>query len=556
MPPVLDAVHAPPATETISQVATQPASPYRASWLHVAFILLTGLLARVPFYLAFRPIWSGDSPGYSEAYFLWTQHIFFRGERTPVYPLFLGAAQWLASVPPAPLLSLRASYAATLMQSALDVLAAAFFYFTLRSLRIRGSIALGASLFIATIPAVCAYEMNILNMSLAFASLGFVTWLFLLTMNRLQAGKDIRLAVLSTGAALAVAVLNRPDLLIFFVVLLPSAAILACKPRLCGSASRLSSRPMGLVAWIGFPVAIALLAWMTLMYVGIGEFRITTLSGWNRSRTVYNMFDRVDPEDHAIGEIMSRTYLQEAGRDAQVNLREIMWPALGELLDNYSRYPITDPTRDPSPFHLRMVHAAHNFLGLVEIPCEVNPRIYCWQRMRTRINTGDYLGEVSGKLARKYPVESLHNVAANFLEESFNFRYTDAKPAIEDVIAPSADSYAAVRNNSIAAFTTSAANAEAPLLALMYVVTLGYAVCFPFIVFRKQDGRWLNDAAVASLAAASVGTIAGTCVLAGLNRVYTLPHFVVFVICTSYALENWSRIISFLLPVRPLQNGL
>lgn len=524
-------------------------SPQTNSQFHIALILLAGAIARIPFYLAFRPIWSGDSGSYSQPYILWTFRIFSKGERTPVYPLFLGLAQWLASVPTATVLHPRAAYTAILMQSGLDVLAAAFFYLTLRSLRIRGNIALCASLLVATIPAICLLEVNILNMSLAFASLTFVIFLFLLTIHRLKAGKGIRVAALSTGAALAIAVLNRPDLLIFAVLLLLITAALPWKPQSPDSPSRFSIHSLGVAAWIAFPVATALLAWMTLMYVGIGEFRITTFSKVNRSRTVYNMFDRVVPEDRVIGEIMSRTYLRQANKRDMVNVREIVWQAEDEIMSNYARYPIIDHNQDPSPFHVQITRAAVNILGLIEVPCEVVRDDYCWQAMREKINTRDYLGTVSWKLARKYPVDWLRNVAINFFEESFTFRYADEKPAIEGFESHSPGSDNFVRNASVEALAISAGNAQAPLLTLMYVVTLGYAVGFPIIVFRKRDDHWVYDALVGILAVASVGTIVGTCVLAGLNRIYTLPHIGVFVICTTYAFENRSRIISALIPV-------
>jgi hypothetical protein len=362
----------------------------------VGFILLAGLLARIPFYLAFRPVWSGDSPGYSLFYYLWRHHVFYLGERTPVYPLFLGAAQWLAGGPPEPFLSQRAAYAAILMQSALDVLAAVLFYFTLRALRIRGSIALGASIFLATIPAVCGYEMNILNMSLAFFSLVLVISFFVSTVQRLRTGKDIGIAARATGTALAVAVLNRPDLLIFAVLLLLITACLSLKPRLPGSVSKFSAGPLGAAAWMALPLVSGLFVWMLLM-------------GF---------------EGHAADGI-------------------------------------------------------------------------------------------------------------KFVRNGSTF----------------------VRNNSIAAITNAAANAESPLLTLMYVVTLGYVIFFFLraILSGERGDHWLTDVTVATLAVASVGTIVGTCVLAGLNRVYSLPHLVVFTICTAYALENLSRIVSVFRRARSLR---
>ena len=514
---------------------------------HVGFILLAGLLARIPFHLAFRPVLSGDSSTYSLFYYLWRHHIFYLGERTPVYPFFLGLAQWVAGGTPEPFLSQRAAYAAILLQSGLGVLAPVLFYFTLRSLRIRGRIAYVASLFLATIPAACSFEVNILNMSLAFFCLVLVVSFFVPTVQWLGTGKNVGIAARATGLAMAVAVLNRPEFLIFSVLLLLIAASLPLKPRLPRRLSVFSARPFGAATWITLPLASALVAWMLLMYVGIGQFRITTLDGWNRTRTVYNMFDRVDAEDAAIGEIMARTYQRQTSRAATVNLREIVWQALDELLRNYRRFPIIDPSEDPNhdnPLHLQMTRMAHKLLGLVVVPCEVNTSVYCWQFMRMKIDTGDYVGNVSWKLIRKYPGAWLRNVAANFFEESFNFRYFDAKPAAAGFESHSSDGGTFVRNARIAALTTTAVSAEAPLLTLMYIVTLGYCILFPAILFRKQDDHWLPDVTVAALAVASVGTIVATCVLAGFNRVYSLPHLVVFTICTAYTFENHSRIVS------------
>lgn len=180
----------------------------------------------------------------------------------------------------------------------------------------------------------------------------------------------------------------------------------------------------------------------------------------------------------------------------------------------------------------------------------MDPSDYCWQAMRIHINVGDYLGRVSWKLARKYPIESLHNVATNFLEESFTFRYWDAKPAVAGFEAHSADGSGFTRNSSTVAFIGKSLNVEAPLLTLMYVVTLGYFVFFPIIFSRKVTDHWWPDVTVAALAVASVGTLGGTCVLAGLNRVYSLPHLAIFILCTAYALENYSRIVTIFRPVR------
>jgi hypothetical protein len=512
--------------------------------LHVILILLAGVLARIPFYLAFRPIWSGDSPGYAAPYAMWTYHVFGNGERTPVYPLFLGLVQWLAMVTPKAELDIRAAYIAILTQSILNIIGAVLFYFSLRSLRIRATIAFGSSLFLATISGVCSFEMNILNMSLSFFLLVLAAFLFLRAMNGFKEGRGNTLLATATGFALALAVLNRPDMLIFVVLLL---TITACMRPKSQSTSDLQSaaRPLKAATWIGIPVAFAVIVWMCLMYVAIGEFRITTLDGWNRSRTVYNMFDSVDEEDRAIGVIMSRTYRQQVDTGADVNIREIMWQAQNDLYSNYARYPIVDPNNYHSPLGQKAIRITHDILGLVEVRCEGGIlNNYCWEGIRVKINTGDYLGRVSSKLARRYPKDWVANIVGNFVQESFNFSYMEPKSAVAGFKSISPDGREAAMNEGAARLTIATNKVHAPLLLLTYLITLCYFALSPLVLFRKQDEHWLHDAVVTSLAIASVGTIIGTCVLAGYNRAYSLPHLVIFVICTAYAWANRSRIVA------------
>jgi hypothetical protein len=504
---------------------------------HIALILLVGTLVRIPFYLATRPVWAGDSQEYAAVYDFWVNNILFLGERTPVYPFFLGFAQWVAGVPPAAPLGTRAAYAAILLQSMVDVLAAPIFYLGLRTLRISPRIAFVATLFLATIPAVCNYEMFILNMSFSFAWLVLVTALFLFVIGRIEAGKPIAALSIATGVAASLAVLNRPEFLIFLLLLLAFTAMLRT-----AAPPALSAKPLPKVALlIALAAAPAILGWMTIMYVRIGEFRITTFEGWNRSRTVYNLFDRVGPEDKVIGEIMARTYRQQQ-QSGSTNLREIMWPAEDELVSNYAVYPWGDSTFSPTPFHQWLTRAAQRNFGWIQIPCKVQSVPYCFENMRVNIDVGDYLGSVSSKLARRYPGVWLANIASNFAEESFNFDYSGVRPARLGLPDIAPDGNSPVINRPAATMVGMAVRLHAPLLLFTYLVTLACFVLSPVIVFRKHDEYWLRDAAVATLAVASVGTIVGTCVLAGFNRVYSLPHLVVFTICTAYAWENRSRI--------------
>jgi len=519
---------------------------YRVFIRHVFLILLVGGCFRIPVYLGVRPIWSGDSPGYAFFYPFLRQHIFFLGERTPVYPLFLGFAQWLVGLPPQPFLSLSAQYSAVILQSTCNVLAAIPFYALLRNLRIQPRTALAAALFFVTIPAICSYEMNILNMSLSVCLMVWTACLFVVTMNGLASGCGIVGWSLATGVVLSLAVLNRPDTLIFVVLLL--AAMMAMWMR--SRAHPRNSRPQGAilksVLWMALPLGASLLGWMLLMYIGMGQFRITTLDGWNRSRTVYNMFDRVGPEDALIGEIMSRNYNQAVEKHANTNLREIVWMAQMELYDNAMRrrFPMKDTATDPSFMKSPIIQKGRKSLGLVTVPCNVQFEPYCWEFMRRKSDIGDYLGRVSWKLARNNPGKWLHNILANFAEESFNYHYGDAKAAVEGYQATTGNGEMTGRSAAIASFMGWAMNAEAPLLTFLYALTWAVVITGSVVFFRRLDEHWWHDAAVTALAIASIGTLVGTCVLAGLNRVYTLPHLVVFTICGAYTWEHRRRIVA------------
>ena len=318
--------------------------------------------------------------------------------------------------------------------------------------------------------------------------------------------------------------------------------------RYAASPTLLAAKPLPKVALlIALAAAPAILGWMTIMYVRIGQFRITTLYGWNKSHTVYNLFDRVGPEDKILGAIMAKSYRQQL-ETGGTNLRDIMWPAQDELVANYAAYPWDDSTFHPSPFHQWFTRAVQRRFGWVQIPCRVQSVPYCFENMRINIDIGDYLGSVSSKLARRYPGAWLANIAANFATETFNFNYSDAKPARLGAESIDPDGNAPVRNRSAANLVTMACKLHAPVLVLIYVVTLTWFLVSPFIIFCKNDEHWLRDSAVATLVIASVGTIVGTCVLAGFNRAYSLPHLVVFTICTAYAWEHRSRIAAAVSP--------
>lgn len=497
------------------------------SRLHVALIVLCGVLVRIVFLLAYKPIWAGDSPSYSLAYYFWAHHQFYLGERTPVYPLFLGLVQWMLRQPANILPGFPVVYTVILLQGVLNLVACVAFYFALRSLRVAERMSLWASIFLATLPALVLHEVQILNMSLGFTIITAIVAVYVSLLRRMEAGSSYPGLSFGLGILLGLAILNRPESLIFFAVLGFGTA--AFRLRRSGN-DGLRFLKAALLMTLG--AAPLVFAWMTLMYAGIGEFRITTLDGWNKSRTVYNLFDRVPAEDQALGEVLTRSYQEQLKHKGEVNMREHMFIAFDDLKAHYGEFPIDHSIAlHPSATNLKVAALAYRYLGLERVPCAVSQQIDCYENMRARIDLGDYIGDVSSKLMKRYPGAWLKNVVINWITESFNFSYVDRKESVFGFQPITVDGSTYLRSPVLDRVLTWAQRIESPLLTLCYVAAL-LCTCFAFLAVLGKLSTWsLAESSVLVLASAATLTIAVMCAIAGFNRIYHLPYLAVFVVC-------------------------
>ena len=456
-----------------------------------------------------------------------------------MYPLFLGLAQWLSGVHASPKLSLSAAYVTVCLQSTLDIVAACVLYFTLGKLNIRRNIALASALFAATLPALCSLEVNILNLSLSFAVLVLCTSVFATLTRRVSHGARFVCTSLLCGLVFACAALLRPENLVFCTilatVLLGSWVIL----KLRGVTTLRENRVPVAVLLMILSAAPLILAWMTWNYVGIGEFRITTLTGWNRSKTVYNMFDRVEPEDRVLGQVLTSSYLRRNSNRRIV--RDHFWQALHDLTNLYIYMPVEDPTETPSAFHMKVDRFFEDVLGMAKMPCE-RPGQLCSASIRRKVNLGDYVGRVSWKLIRRYPSAYLGNVADNFVRDTFNFRYADSEPAVESDRANTVDGGECVRNESLAKLLANGDQCAGSASDSVLRCYLGFCH-FRTTGSHEQRCRMPRGRHNRHrIRLATVGTFIAMCCLSGYNKEYSIPHLGVMVMCTAYAVENWSRI--------------
>jgi len=411
----------------------------------------------------------------------------------------------------------------------------------LGKLNIRRNIALVSALFAATLSGLCSLEVNILNLSLSFAVLVFCMSVFATVIKRVSDGSRFVSTSLLCGLVFSCAALLRPENLVFCTILATMLLGSWVISKLRGVTTFYGNRVLVAVLLMILSAAPLMLAWMTWNYAGIGEFRITTLTGWNRSKTVYSMFDRVEPEDRVLGQILTSSYLRR-NRNGHI-VRDHIWQVEQDLFSNQYMYmPIEDPTESPSAFHMKVDRFFADELGMIQMPCDRSGQLCPSVLIRRKINIGDYVGRVSWKLIRRYPSSYLGNVADNFVRDTFNFRYADSDPAIEGYRDTTVDDGECVRNESLAKLLAKAINAQAPLLTVSYVVTLGFVVFAPLVFMSKAAECHVTDMIVTGFALATVGTFIVTCFLSGYNKEYSIPHLGVMVICTAYAVENRSRI--------------
>lgn len=506
--------------------------------LHVAIILASGALFRLLYQLTFKPCWSGDTQGYATEFYGWVLRTYSIADRPPIYPLFLGLVQRLAGTAPLPKgMSIAGQYLAVILQSTLNLGAALSVYFSLRSLRTKPRFALAGGISFALIGVVCLMEMLLLSEALSLFFVTFGICLFLSSIGRIQAHSRFALTALLSGFIFSLAILTRPENLIFVAVLVTTVLLLALR---CGilPAMHWAARPLATLAILLVSAAAPLvLCWMTWNLIGSGEFRINTLTGATRTESVYNLFDRVGPEDRIAGLILQQSYLLKNGNGQ--TYRHHVWVAMPKLLRAFDIgvLPVTVTENVPtSPFWLVVRHRVSRTFGIQE-------RAWADGQVSVQpIALYDYLGALSGRLAKQYPLPYLRNVASNFIADTFDYSYPPFNLSeTNDPHAPEGGNV--VRSRALYTVTLWINRIEEPLLVAAYLVLLGFALASPWLLNGRSPQHLLNDGAVAALALAALATIVCCCVVAAYYPAHGVPFFAVHVICFFTAAANTDRIL-------------
>jgi hypothetical protein len=499
-------------------------------------ILAAGLVMRLLYHLAYRPWWSGDTVWFTSRLWEWTHGYYPDGWRQPVYSLFLGLADLVAGSRVAyGAISVEAASVAVVLQSALGLLAVVLICDTMRTLGVRERLAFGGALFFALVGGFSHFEMLLLSQSLAVFWLVLSCWLFVRTMKRLQRGDPVIFSAILTGLGSCVAVLVRAEMLVFFGALLGCMtlvfALIAFRGRSQAAAGptkrrspskavrRTFAQSAGTALWAA-PMAAApgTLLWMYLIYLGTGQFKLTTIMGYNFNQTVYNLYDRVGQEDRVLGQIMVK-YYRQFNHDGQVR-RDYLWSALPEIDAHRQEMPIHQrerPVRDPDPYGIS-------------------------QNIANNLDLGDYMGEVSLKLAKDNPRDYLGNVAGSFVHDTFNFAYPQTAPRAEITAASdprSVDGRDVVRYPALWRIAVWINRVQAPLLCGLYVCTLALALGGPiWLLWGPRSGTALMDGAVLAMVLSTVATFLSFCVTMAYRSEYGPPFLGVMLIAFVYTLDR------------------
>ena len=516
----------------------------------ILLVLLCAAVVRFGYHWMMYPSWTFDFWGYVRAAYLLSHGYFTDGARTPGFLLFLTLARWLDRVP---FFDTGAAIIASGLQSALGVAATALIYYALLALKVRRGMALAGAAFFGASVGVCVFEMLLLPQSLSLFAMTASVALFALTMAAVEKRKRNTALAIATGLMFSAAVLIRPENLVFCIILALVPATLGVVCRWRGDFD--SFRQFGKIALL-LPLAAApaILCWMTWNYIGIGRFRVTTLTSWNMSSAVYNLFDRVGPEDRVLGEWLARADLIrnhpekvppserfiEPTAPGQV-VQDTYWATLGVILRHHRDMPLTPlPPSGRFGTWIRSFGSAdarqytHSMAAGALVPevAGLDPN-----------DVGDYIGRVSWKLVRNYPGAWLQNGYRNFAREAFRFHM--GPPPVEVELEPRSfeNNGSPIHHAALRPVVIWADRLEAPVLAFLFVLTLALGALFPLAIFRRQVGRFAHDTTAAGIAFGVIATFVACCLLACYMPHYGVPHWGAIVICGTYGVDRARRAV-------------
>jgi hypothetical protein len=452
-------------------------------------VLLLGASAlafRVLFQIAYTPLWTGDGPGYAVWWVVAKNHLwqFYDGLRPPIYPLLLGLVEWLSGSAPLKRLTPEAGELVVSFQQIAGVIATTLLYLALRNLGVRRRVSFWSCFFYALLVPACLAEMTILPLALTSSLLIAALWLFTVAIRRSASGRSALPFAAASGLTFALAALTRAEILAFLIVFAGTAILASLIYRRKPGFTAL--RSSALIA-IGCAAPL-ILGWMSFNARMIGRFTFTTGRPLNATCTVYDLFDRVEPEDLVFGQIMLK-YYRGADRIDLLN------DALPELRAHASEMPL----ERKGPF-------------------SPVPDLYV------------YAGQVSHRLQRNYPGHYLQNAIQSF-SRTFDFSQGGNIPQQHVKDPESLEGKSVLENKVVAGITDRIRWMEAPLMLALYCMMLLSLPVALLGCYRKRFNVTIGHVVVFAIALATFGTLVAFSLLHTYFPHYGLVFFGCIVLC-------------------------
>ena len=482
----------------------------RARLSHFGVIVFAAVLMQLALHYTYLPWWCGDSGGYTctASFFYGSGFTGYIGQRTPGYPVFLIVCDLLARGRVGWMLSPHGAQIVTWAQSALCVASAILLYLSIERLQIRASINLGVTLFFALLIGVNEFAMLILSETLSAFFLILAVYFATVAADLLRRGQAPATFALLSGLAYASAILTRPNLLFTWVLFIGTISFfMGCRmvqrhPLFSARALEGISRPCFSGA------ALLLIAWLFFNYEHTGYLTLSMITDDTRSCTAYNLFDRVEPKDKVLGEIMDRYYRQT--NQNGVRNPAYIWLAYAEI-HNRSR----------------------------EMPVQVSPG----NEALRGFATDRYLCSVSNGLLMKHPGVWAQNSLAD-LAKTLDFSFPEADPRVMDdpvgVALPPQPVIVSVRGWQI---LSALMPWQAGVVLCQYLLTfLAGAVALRAVKAARNLGEVVTPLILAAFALGAIACMIAPSILANYVSRYSVPLIPLFSICSAYLLEEVFRL--------------
>jgi hypothetical protein len=453
----------------------------------------SALAWRVLFQIAYAPFWTGDGPGYAVWWVVVKNHLwqFYDGLRPPIYPLLLGLVQWLTGSEPSKRLTPEAGELVVCLQQVVGVIATILLYLALRNLGVRRRVSRWSGFFYALLVPACLAEMTILPLALTSSLLIAALWLFTVAIRRSASGQSALPFAAASGLTFALAALTRAEILAFLSVFAGTAILASLIYRRQPGFAALGSSALIAIAC----AAPLILGWMSFNARMIGRFTFTTGRPLNATCTVYDLFDRVEPEDRVFGQIMLK-YYRGAARIDLVN------DALPELREHTSEMPL----ERKGPF-------------------SQVPDLYV------------YAGQVSHRLRRTYPGHYLLNAAHSF-SRTFDFSQGGNIPQEHVKDPESLEGRSVLENKVVASVTERVRWIEAPFMLVLYCLLLLYLPAAILGSYARRFRITVRDAIVFAMALSTFATLVAFCLLHTYFPHYGLVFFGCIVLCGAAIIDS------------------